>query len=724
MAKTTEIYSDILSMVDKLICSMETPTDDENINAAKQETLEVLKKLNQEIDEEYASLKKNSEWKRFMIAFYGETNAGKSTIIEALRLAMHEKTKLDAQHNFFSLQKQYDISEEAFDVIREKILRIKDLILDLEKKTEEVKKDLQDVKSESCALISDLEKKVLEERQNWSIIEKIIHYFIKSDLQKELVHQQKESEIAINDITRKNEEAAKELNQTKLDYEAAQSKERQMVEESRKLEAFADGIIIGTGESDYTKTNTTYEFNYNGLEFDLIDVPGIEGNEGIVKDSILEAVQKAHAVFYVTNKPTAPQTGDGREGTLEKIQKHLGAQTEVWTIYNKRANNPIQLEGELLNDEESDALQNLHNVMTSKLGTEHYRGEIAIKGFPAFLSVAQCLVPGSKEMRSQNKFLRKMDREEMMVSSGLKEFIDLFPDTIVGDWKKKIIISNYNKALETLRQVIAKLKSIQNNKFIPLEKNICRIHRDAKQQLENLVDSLHYSLQSIKSDVIGDFESNARSEIYDVISSDVGNDTFKYNLQNILEKNQKALEQEFTRFIQERTALFKDEIEEVIERYKSHLDDTICTYDSIDIGEINLKININSGIDKLAVLGAIMGAIAVYSATGPVGWVLGGISLVISIAKAAWGFLNHSYRREQQRKSADENIRKVSRDISNSLEKYLRELSNKVAAAMPKLENDLKQPMIAVQSINKALSDAQNEFSNMIIITEESMLNE
>ena len=120
---------------------METPTDDENINAAKQETLEVLKKLNQEIDEEYASLKKNSEWKRFMIAFYGETNAGKSTIIEALRLAMHEKTKLEAQHNFFALQKQYDISEEAFDVIREKILRLKDLILDLEKKTEEIKKD-------------------------------------------------------------------------------------------------------------------------------------------------------------------------------------------------------------------------------------------------------------------------------------------------------------------------------------------------------------------------------------------------------------------------------------------------------------------------------------------------------------------------------------------------------------------------------------------------------
>ena len=114
--------------------------------------------------------------------------------------------------------------------------------LELEKKSEELKKDLQEVKSESYAIISDLEKKVLEERQNWSIIEKIIHYFIKSDLQKELVHQQKESKIAINGITRKNEEAAKELNQTKLDYEAAAPR--------LELEAMAAEIVRLVREKD------------------------------------------------------------------------------------------------------------------------------------------------------------------------------------------------------------------------------------------------------------------------------------------------------------------------------------------------------------------------------------------------------------------------------------------------------------------------------------------
>nr|MBP9942727.1 hypothetical protein [Comamonas sp.] len=40
-----------------------------------------------------------------------------------------------------------------------------------------------------------------------------------------------------------------------------------------------DGLIIGTGEADFTKGNTLYPLNYKGKRFQLIDVPGIEGDE-------------------------------------------------------------------------------------------------------------------------------------------------------------------------------------------------------------------------------------------------------------------------------------------------------------------------------------------------------------------------------------------------------------------------------------------------------------
>ncbi|WRD01991.1 hypothetical protein E5K74_03480 [Helicobacter pylori] len=56
---------------------------------------EKLKKFNhQQLErkslKELESLKNNEEWENFTIAFYGETGAGKSTLIECLRLFFKE----------------------------------------------------------------------------------------------------------------------------------------------------------------------------------------------------------------------------------------------------------------------------------------------------------------------------------------------------------------------------------------------------------------------------------------------------------------------------------------------------------------------------------------------------------------------------------------------------------------------------------------------------------
>ncbi|GAB0053789.1 hypothetical protein YGH029_11080 [Helicobacter pylori] len=103
-----------------------------------------------------------------------------------------------------------------------------------------------------------------------------------------------------------------------------------------ELEKFQDGATIGDGRSDNTLETKSYSFQYNNQNFVLLDAPGIEGNEKEVKEEILNATQKAHAVFYVTKKPTPPQKGEeGKEETIEKIQKQLGSQTEVYTIGNR-----------------------------------------------------------------------------------------------------------------------------------------------------------------------------------------------------------------------------------------------------------------------------------------------------------------------------------------------------------------------------------------------------
>ena len=47
-----------------------------------------------------------------------------------------------------------------------------------------------------------------------------------------------------------------------------------------------DGAIIGNGSQDFTKTYMTYTLAINGVKTQLIDCPGIEGNEGNFREII------------------------------------------------------------------------------------------------------------------------------------------------------------------------------------------------------------------------------------------------------------------------------------------------------------------------------------------------------------------------------------------------------------------------------------------------------
>ncbi len=73
---------------------------DERLRAFNQEALKKFKKLESESLKELESLKNNEEWEKFTIAFYGETGAGKSTLIECLRLFFKEPSKMDQQERF------------------------------------------------------------------------------------------------------------------------------------------------------------------------------------------------------------------------------------------------------------------------------------------------------------------------------------------------------------------------------------------------------------------------------------------------------------------------------------------------------------------------------------------------------------------------------------------------------------------------------------------------
>ncbi len=95
------IYFNVKKSIKDLQKIFENTDDaDERLRKFNQEALELFKNLESEGLKELESLKNNGEWEKFTIAFYGETGAGKSTLIECLRLFFKEPGKMDQQECF------------------------------------------------------------------------------------------------------------------------------------------------------------------------------------------------------------------------------------------------------------------------------------------------------------------------------------------------------------------------------------------------------------------------------------------------------------------------------------------------------------------------------------------------------------------------------------------------------------------------------------------------
>ncbi|WP_240145955.1 GTPase [Helicobacter pylori] len=176
-----------------------------------------------------------------------------------------------------------------------------------------------------------------------------------------------------------------------------------------------DGAIIGDGRSDFTLKTRSYSFQYNHQNFILLDVPGIEGNEKKVIQQISNATQKTHAIFYVTKTPNPPQKGEERKrGTIEKIQRQLGSQTEVWTIFNKPINNQRAFKDGLIDESEKESLKDLNKKMKGILG-EHYMGHQIVSTQMAFYGLSQALIPESDFYKNKQKFLEVFKEEEWLL---------------------------------------------------------------------------------------------------------------------------------------------------------------------------------------------------------------------------------------------------------------------------------------------------------------------
>ncbi|GAA8576928.1 hypothetical protein KYTH41_08070 [Helicobacter pylori] len=569
-----------------------TDGGDERLRKSNQEALKVFKNLESEGLKELESLKNNEEWEKFTIAFYGETGAGKSTLIECLRLFFKEPSKMDQQERFKRLY-----------------------------------------------------------------------------------------------ANMKNHESS----------------------EYTELEKLQDGAIIGDGRSDFTLETKSYTLKHNHQSFVLLDILGIEGDEKKVKQQISNATKKAHAIFYVTKTPAPPQKGEERkEGTIEKIQKQLDSQTEVYTLFNKPINSPRALKDGLIDENEKESLKILNEKMKSILG-KHYEGYKAVSAQAAFYGLSSALLPETDFYKNKQKFLEIFKVEELLLKSHFKQLGEFIAGTLLENSRKKIIESNCNKALKVIEKLQKAIITTIDRQIDPTIKEIKDKLPETYSNLDHSGDKFVSNLRNSASGAIERFKSDFRIEMYERIEKDIGNKECKEIFKNECKQRTKKLRKDIKRCFNECEKQFSKDIKEDIKQFKERIKDSLVmlnythTYSGFDF-----SFNIHSGIDKLGLFSSI-GGLALFLAVPVLGEfaLAAGIVLgAIGIVKSVWSWFSSDYKKSQQRKEVDKNLDKVCGIIEERVRNQIEDAKKVIFEKVESLKAGLNDLVVCYECMREGLIKA------------------
>ncbi len=124
-------YDDVrLSLENAIEVSDDIELGGEDENAELDYIRKTLHQLNSDFKSEIERLENSSEWERFCIAFFGETNAGKSTIIDALRIVYDEESRreeIDGQKENY--QEELSLEKSEYSELVDKLKQLNDSLV-------------------------------------------------------------------------------------------------------------------------------------------------------------------------------------------------------------------------------------------------------------------------------------------------------------------------------------------------------------------------------------------------------------------------------------------------------------------------------------------------------------------------------------------------------------------------------------------------------------------
>ena len=476
-----------------------------------------------------------------------------------------------------------------------------------------------------------------------------------------------------------------------------------------ELAKFEDGKIISR-QGDFTCKVQRYEFKTRAGSFVVLDLPGIEGAETSVIAKIERAVQTAHVVFYITNESRPPQKGDQKKGTLEKISEHLGDQTRVWAIYNKRINNPFQLAG--LSDEERRGLQALDEVLCGQLG-HHYQGSIALSAGPVFWAKGSCFLKDTTNYKKREKFLGKFHSDAILRKSKVGDFIDFVQSKLVQNSNSIIKGANHNKIKVRIDDFAARLDA-EGQKLQDLFNEWERENQDVEEQINISLKGMKRKGKAILDEKVDEFVTELRKKVYARIERGIKNKELKGLLESCFKAEMPKLDQSLISGREKLEEQLRKDIEEIIEQSTRRKLDFVVEYQaesSIKWEQIDFSIPIKSGINFLDFAILTGGTFFLILTRGkPIKFLaLSMLHALINITKAVF-----PDKKAQQRNEVDKVLLQIKRvaDIQSFLSEYYAEISEK-------LEEDLQKQKQNSQNLKNMVHTLHRSKENLEIFAGE-----
>lgn len=490
---------------------------------------------------------------------------------------------------------------------------------------------------------------------------------------------------------------------------------RILFDDKRKKE---DGLIVGDGRHDFTKTYEEYHLSIAGHPFTLIDVPGIEGNESEFKDVIKTALHKAHCIFYVQGHNKKPD-----RATAEKIKKYLGDWVKVYSIYNVRggvSNYDEEEERETLITSGILKAESLIRAEFKTILGDVYAGHVTLQGLLAMSAKASFSSKREDLIRGQQKLLKYFggSADKVLEFSQFKTLITLVEQKS-SNFKSEIIEANKQKLISLAGNIATDIEQVmesQKNYLANLESNLRTINREV---CNNSMDSALRNITNKTRNAITSAYGELKSEIFDLIDNEPN------NINQLAEQYQEDVIENLENRIK---SIVNDELKKVRDTANRKIKDL----DGVNIKPIqfNQSIDLETEIDFSGALGELdidladvlswTAKTAGTAATGAlVGSFIPGIGTLIGAGVGAFvGGIAHACSgdggKADARKSVSDAIGKATQRAKNNVKSMLAPVIRDMDIQKRQLTNSVKTELTNIEELQETLDTFDVEMSEFV----------